>query len=456
MPIKSTVNEPVYSVAELVLAARNLLENTFPTVCVEGEISNLARPASGHLYFSLKDTDAQIRCALFRNSALGVRFTPANGQQVMARGRLSIYPQRGDFQLIVTSLEEAGLGALMRAFELLKNRLAEENLFALEHKKPLPAYPSRIGVVTSPTGAAIRDILHVLARRFPAADIIIYPTQVQGDSAPAEIERAIRLACRRNECDVLILARGGGSLEDLWAFNEERVARAIYAASLPIITGVGHETDTTIADFVSDLRTPTPSAAAEHAVPDTAELLQRLSNMEHRLITRWSRIRQYSRNRLAELSRRLQSQHPARRLMDRMQRVDELQTRLSQGFSQSLNRRQAQLRILEAKLAACSPEGLLVTYHHQLAKLNGELSLNMDRRLSSMRNRLETLARTLDAVSPLATVGRGYAILRDAQSHVVFSPDQVTVGDPVFAQLKHGEITARVESKRDEMSSENE
>ena len=249
---------------------------------MEAEVSNFSRPASGHWYFSLKDRDAQLRCAMFRQRNLLARFTPRDGQQVLARGRVSLYEPRGDYQLIVEQLEDAGDGALRRAFEELRARLAAEGLFAAERKRPLPAVPARIGVITSPTGAAVRDILHVLARRFPAADVLIYPVPVQGAAAAPAIAAALDLASARNECDVLILARGGGSLEDLWAFNDERVARALARCSLPVVSGVGHETDVTIADFVADVRAPTPTAAAQLVVPDRRVWQQRLALLARR------------------------------------------------------------------------------------------------------------------------------------------------------------------------------
>ena len=264
----------IFTVSDLNREARELLEGHFPLVWVEGEISNLARPSSGHIYFSLKDEAAQVRCAMFKMRNRLLNFQPENGQQVLARARISLYEARGDFQLIIEHMEETGDGALRRQFELLKHKLFEEGLFDESHKRELPSLPTRLGVITSPSGAAIRDILSVLKRRFPGIPILIYPVPVQGNEAPPAIIDAIKTAGIRKDCDLLILARGGGSLEDLWAFNDESVARAIYHCPIPVVTGIGHEIDFTIADFVADFRAPTPSAAAEYISPDQNEWLE--------------------------------------------------------------------------------------------------------------------------------------------------------------------------------------
>src|SRR6187399_1267598 len=274
----------VYSVSRLNKEVRLLLESGLPVLWLEGELSNFAAPASGHWYFSLKDNTAQVRCAMWRQRNTQVRFKPKDGMAVLVRARVGLYEPRGEYQLLIEHLEEAGVGALKREFEKLKARLAAEGLFAAERKRPLPAVPRRIGVVSSPTGAAIHDILRVLRARFPAARVLLYPTAVQGAAAVPEIVRAIEAASRRQDCEVLLIARGGGSLEDLWCFNDERVARAIAACRVPTVSGVGHEVDVTIADFVADLRAPTPSAAAEMAVPVRAEIAAEILDGERRLI----------------------------------------------------------------------------------------------------------------------------------------------------------------------------
>ena len=319
----------VYTISQLNAAARVLLERGLAVVWVEGELSNLSQPASGHWYFTLKDRAAQIRCAMFRQRNIAVGFAPRAGQQLLARGRVGIYEARGDYQLNVEHLEEAGVGALRREFEKLKTKLATEGLFALEHKRPLPAFPQRIGVITSPTAAALRDILHVLARRFAPASVLIYPTPVQGAAAAPGIIAALELASTRGECDVLILARGGGSLEDLWAFNDERVARAIRACALPVVTGIGHEIDFTIADFAADARAPTPSAAAESVVPDRQTWVAALGRSAQRLVAAMRRELRGGVSRLDTALQRLSLAHPGVRLAQQQQRLDDLEQRIT-------------------------------------------------------------------------------------------------------------------------------
>jgi len=390
----------VYSVSRLNREARLLLESGLGAVWVEGELSNLARPSSGHWYFSLKDRDAQLRCAMFRQRNTLARFEPRDGQRVIARGRISLYEPRGDYQLIVEHVEDAGLGALKRAFEELKTRLAAEGLFAAEHKRPLPVAPQRIGVITSPTGAAIRDILHILARRFPAATVLIYPVPVQGAAAAPAIVAALDLAAARAECDVLIIARGGGSLEDLWAFNDERVARAIFLCTIPIVSGVGHEIDFTIADFVADVRAPTPSGAAELVVPDRGAWLLRLSQMHARFGAAMRRQFSDERGLLAGLQRRLALAHPGARLRQSQQRLDELDQRLQFAL------------------------------HTQLRDAG---------------TRLESTTRALHSVSPLATLARGFAVVtRAANGALVTATDQLEVGEQIDARLASGVLRAEV------------
>ncbi|MEX0952072.1 MAG: exodeoxyribonuclease VII large subunit, partial [Gammaproteobacteria bacterium] len=315
----------IFSVAELNRTARALLEGEFPSIWVEGEISNLARPASGHLYFSLKDSKAQVRCALFKNRALGLKTRPENGMQVLLRAGVSLYEGRGEFQLIVEYLEPAGAGALQRAFEELKRKLEAEGLFDPAHKQTLPAFPKRIGVITSPSGAAIRDVLNVLKRRYPGVEVIIYPAPVQGADAPAKLKRMLDVAIARNEVDVLLLTRGGGSLEDLWAFNDEPLARAIHACPLPIVSAVGHEIDFTIADFVADQRAATPSAAAELLSPDQTQLLRQLARYESLLDRQMQQQLRSRKDRINSLQKRLP--HPQRTLQQISQRLDDLTLR---------------------------------------------------------------------------------------------------------------------------------
>ncbi len=448
MSDESALENPVFSVSALVGAAKQLLEEGFGTVAVEGEISNLARPRSGHVYFTLKDADAQLRCALFKREAMRVRFPLADGLKVLARGRVSIYPARGEFQLYVSELEEAGLGALQRAFEALKKRLADEGLFDQALKRPLPPYPRRIGVVTSSTGAALRDILNVLARRYPAADVLIYPVQVQGDAAAGMIVQALALASARRDCDVLILARGGGSLEDLWSFNEETVARAIRACQIPVVAGVGHETDFTIADFAADLRAPTPSAAAEAVTPDAGELLARLVQLKGRIAHGWQRGARERRQSVAALARRIEVQHPHRRLQERTQRLDELSGRLADALPRFLAARRARLDTLRAELAHISPAARIGRLRMQLGQLQGNLAHSKHIWLEQHRTNLQSFAGRLQALGPEQTLARGYAIVSDAEGRVLRDANAVARGARIRARLARGEIGARVESTK--------
>lgn len=444
------LTEDVFSVSRLVGAAKNLLESRFGGVAVEGEISNLARPRSGHVYFTLKDDNAQLRCALFRREAQNLTFVPENGMQVLARGRLSIYPARGDFQLYVTELEEAGLGALQRAFEALKKKLAAEGLFEQSAKKALPRYPRRIGVVTSPTGAALRDILNVLGRRYPAADVLIYPTQVQGDAAARQIAAALSRAEARRDCDVILLARGGGSLEDLWPFNEEILARAVHAMTIPVVSGVGHETDFTIADFVADLRAPTPSAAAESVVPDRGELLAQLDHFGRRLEQGWQRGERERRQALDTLSRRLALQHPSRRLQERAQRLDELGMRLAAAPPRQLAALRSRLGAMRSELQRHSPRLRMEGLRGRVERLDERLARVWRQQDERRRARLESLAARLQLLGPQQTLSRGYAIVYAADGTILRDAHALRAGDPLSARLARGRIAARVERVEDE------
>ncbi|MFM2289770.1 MAG: hypothetical protein RL684_2913 [Pseudomonadota bacterium] len=435
----------VWTVARLNAEARRLLEGGLGVVWVQGEISNLSRPSSGHWYFSLKDRDAQLRCAMFRQRNLLARITPREGQLLLARGRVSLYEPRGDYQLIVEHVEDAGVGALQRAFEELRAKLAAEGLFDAGRKRPLPAVPARVGVITSPSGAAIRDILHVLARRFPPAEVLVYPVPVQGAAAPAAIAAALDLASARAECDVLILARGGGSLEDLHAFNDERVARAIARCTLPVISGVGHETDVTIADFVADLRAPTPTAAAQAAVPDRAEWLERLAGVATRFQATARRALAHEQLRVAQLAGRLQRAHPGSRLAQHEQRLDELEARLVRAAAGLHRSASARLATAAARLATHSPAARLPRWQMQCESLAERLRAALRARLQRAGARLELAARGLHGVSPLATLERGFAILtRVADGPVVRHASELAPGDAFLARLADGTLHAQV------------
>jgi exodeoxyribonuclease VII large subunit len=395
--IETPAKQQIYTVSALNREARMLIDGSFPLLWVEGEISNLRQPSSGHLYFGLKDATAQIRCAMFRMRSQSLTFTPKDGMQVLVRCKASLYEERGEFQLIVESMEEAGDGALRRAFEALKKRLAEEGLFDAARKKLIPKMPKCVGVVTSATGAAIRDILSVLKRRFPSLPVIIYPTQVQGSEAAGQIVRALKWANERKECDVLILTRGGGSLEDLWPFNEEIVARAIFSSEIPIVSGIGHEIDFTIADFVADQRAATPSAAAELVSPDVSEYLQSIKHWQSRLKQLMLTYMRHTQMTLTHLTQRLQ--HPGQRLQEQAQRLDNVEQRLAAA---------------------------------------------MNYRLQNTQQKLANLSRALGAVSPLNTLSRGYAIVSKAD-RIESSVKNIQRGDHVNIRLIDGLLNCLVD-----------
>jgi exodeoxyribonuclease VII large subunit len=439
----------VYSVSRLNKEVRVLLERGLGVIWVEGELSNFSQPSSGHWYFSLKDRDAQVRCAMFRlkNAALG--FTPKGGQHVIARGRVSLYEPRGEYQLIVDRLEEAGLGALQREFERLKAKLAAEGLFAGEHKRSLPRFPRRIALVTSPTGAAVRDVLNILARRFPPAAVLVYPTAVQGAAAVPAIVQALQLASARSDCDVLILARGGGSLEDLWAFNDERVARAIRACAIPVVSGIGHEIDFTIADFAADARAPTPSGAAELVAPDSAACLEALSRMEARVNAGMRRELRAVSSRFANIGMRLKQAHPGMRLAHRAQRLDDLEQRLTSAARAVLHTRRHRLNEAYTSLIQQSPERLAREYRRRYEGLDSRLSRAVSEYLSRLRHRFELAERTLTAAGPPATLARGFAIVTRADGTLVTDARSMAPGEEIQARLARGSLRARVTGTHD-------
>jgi exodeoxyribonuclease VII large subunit len=444
-PFASPPQREVYTVSRLNRAVRVSLERGFGSLWLEGEISNFARPGSGHWYFSLKDATAQVRCAMFRQRNMLCAFTAKDGQKVLVRARVGLYEPRGEYQLLVDHMEDAGLGALKRQFELLAARLAAEGLFAAERKRPLPRLPKRIGVITSPTGAAVRDIVHVLARRFPAAGVLIYPVAVQGTGAPAEIVAALSLAGRRADCDVLILARGGGSLEDLWAFNDEAVARAIVACPIPVMCGVGHEIDVSIADFAADLRAPTPSAAAELVVPDAVEWCRRFEQLELRAQRILARRLADAATRLRWLTGRAAQVSPVARLAQQMQRLDDLEQRMSGGLRESLAQRRALLATATSRLWGVSPVSQVreAVVRHRAA--SARLTAAAAMRLRVARERLSPLLRTLNAVSPLATLDRGYAIVSGESGNILRDAAGIAPGTTIVARLARGRLRAKVE-----------
>ncbi|GIX30755.1 MAG: exodeoxyribonuclease 7 large subunit [Porticoccaceae bacterium] len=436
----------VLTVSELNRRARLLLETHLNLVWVRGEVSNFSCPSSGHWYFTLKDAAAQVRCAMFRNRNQLLRTRPRDGDQVLVRGRVGLYEARGDYQLVVEHLEAAGAGLLQQRFEALKEKLRAEGLFDAAHKVPLPSWPRAIGLITSPSGAAIRDVLQILARRSPWIEVVVYPVRVQGAEAAAEIAAALARANRDGRCELILLARGGGSLEDLWPFNEEVVARAIFQSRLPVVSAVGHETDVTIADLVADLRAPTPSAAAELVSPDGAALAGRLEHFR-RLLTRGVlRHLERARQHLAHLNRRLR--HPADLIAQRAQHLDHLEVRLRRALERALAERGHRLALLAGRLAAAHPERRLPLLRTRLAGLERRLHQAAEGLLAERRARLAHLAATLRAVSPLETLQRGYAIALDGRGRVVRSVAQVAVGDPLEVRLADGALGCRVTARR--------
>ena len=445
-PQSSNLQRKVYTISCLNSEARGLLESNFPLLWVEGEISNFVCPSSGHFYFTLKDDASQVRCAMFRTRNHYLDFIPANGDQVLARVRVSLYEGRGEFQLIVEHLEAAGDGALQKAFEQLKQRLNREGLFEERNKKPLPEFPATIGVVTSPTGAAIRDILSVLNRRYPFANIIVYPTQVQGEGAGLQIAKAIEQADKHKNCDILIVARGGGSLEDLWAFNEEVVAQAIYYAMTPVVSGIGHEIDFTIADFVADQRAPTPSVAAEMVTPDGKALLSQFKQYQMRLIELQTNRMTQKQQALEWLTQRLVQRHPGQQLIAHAQRADELEQRLLRAIQRFLQKKEGLLEKQCSALKLQVPTLKLNQYGQALETLESRLNQVMQQALNKPREKIRELGRALDALSPLATLDRGYAIIRTLpERRIVRCESDVKSGDKIEAQLALASLVCTVD-----------
>lgn len=434
----------VYSVSQLCRETKAVLETNFPEIWVEGELSNLARPSSGHMYFSLKDSSAQVRCAFFRGKNLKLDFKPAEGDQVLIHARVSLYEGRGDFQLIVESMELAGSGALRKAFEALKKKLAAEGLFAAEHKQALPKLPKRIGVITSPTGAAIRDILTTLGRRFPGIPVLIYPTAVQGQQAAMQICKAISLANQRKDCDVLILARGGGSLEDLWPFNEEIVAREIFASEIPIVAGVGHEVDFTIADFVADVRAATPTAAAEVVSPNQIEWLQNLQQYMQRLLKAIEKTFQYKAQQIDWLEKRLQD--PRKRLEQQQQQLRLLNNALQQAMLNFLKHALASIKAIDLAIHKHSPQMQIQNYMNKTKMLQQQMQYKLQNKIQTLQNDFGQLVAALEHMSPLATLSRGYSIVSSMdQKQIIYDASKVKVGTKVEARLAHGKLQCTVD-----------
>lgn len=439
-------NRDIYTISRLNSELRQVLEGSFPLIWVEGEISNLSQPRSGHLYFSLKDTHAQIRCAMFRNKRNLLRFKVENGQQILARTRIAMYEPRGDCQLIVEHMEPLGDGALQRAFEALKQKLQQEGLFDSHKKHTLPTFPRRIGIISSPSGAAVKDILQVLARRFPAAQVTLYPSSVQGASAVTELRQALKLAQQLTRDEVLILARGGGSLEDLAAFNDEGLARDIAACCLPIVSAVGHEIDFTIADFVADRRAPTPSAAAELVSPDSAALQRQLHTLQQRITLLMKNQLRLADEALRRSGYRLHQQLPGTRIQQQIQHLDDLQLRLQRQIQTRLGSARTLLTHKRNHLLTQHPQHRLRSMRPALHQLQQRLHMAVTRNIRQSREQLKATLRELSAISPLATLERGYSIVTASKGGIISSTRQVTNGSQISIRLLDGNLTATVNS----------
>ena len=482
-------NSNIFTVTQLNYSVRHLLEVELGQVWLTGEISNFSQPVSGHWYLTLKDENAQVRCAMFKMKNLRVNFRPQNGMQVLVRASVSLYEPRGDYQLIIESMQMAGDGLLQQQFEGLKMKLAAQGLFAQEHKKPIPKFVKRVGIITSPSGAALQDILHILNRRDPSLQVVIYPTLVQGKEATQDIIDTIRLANQRKECDVLIVGRGGGSLEDLWCFNEEAVAYAIYQSELPIISAVGHETDVTIADFVADLRAPTPSAAAELVSRDQQEIVrqlqhhlnmvnlafdrlwaEKLSRFQHlnlrlnaqspakqlellhfkltqifdRLQGRLGQSLKLKEQKIAQLFLRVQAKHPSRQLEMQKLHLTQQETRLCKQIEQLFNAKRQQFYFAKQRLDNSALPHNISRQNQNLQQLSHRLTYSIEKQFTKQQQGFHALCTKLDGLSPLKILGRGYSITQNDQQHVITNTKQITKGDRITTQLVNGQILSEV------------
>ncbi len=448
-PTPLDFNRDIWTVSRLNREARAVLEGSFPLLWIQGELSNLAQPASGHIYFGLKDEAAQVRCAMFRQRRNLLRFRPGNGDQVLVRARIGLYEARGDFQLIVEHMEPAGEGALRLELERRKQRLAAEGLFDEALKRPLPAFPRRIGLITSASGAAVHDMLTVLGRRFPLLPVLIYPAMVQGDGAAESLIAALARANHQADCDLLIIGRGGGSLEDLMAFNDEGLVRAIRASAIPVISGIGHEVDLTLADLAADRRGATPSAAAELASPSAEHLSQRIEALAARLTNAEQRRLQQARQALQTAARHLRLLHPAARLQQQAQRLDRSEQRLRAAILARLQRHRLRLAPLTGRLAARSPAQRLSAARDRLGGLTRRLQRAGAGDIAERRRRLARAIDGLQARSPLATLARGYAIVtRQTDDALISDASQAPAGTGLRIRLRDGELAATVDARR--------
>jgi exodeoxyribonuclease VII large subunit len=437
----------IWSVTELTARISYTLSAQFSNLWVEGEVSNCHAAQSGHLYFTLKDDKAQVKCVCFRTQAIRLKFRPEDGLKLIVRGSVSVYEPRGEYQIYVEHIEPSGVGALQLAFEQLKKRLGAEGLFDEARKKPLPLLPGRIGMVTSTKGAAVRDMIRILRRRFPNLHLILHPVRVQGDGAAEDIVAALKYFNRKQLVDVILLARGGGSFEDLWAFNEEAVARAIAACTIPVVSGVGHETDFTIADFVADMRASTPSAAAEVVVQTRQEFQRHLKELEHKI----SQLMRYQllewRHRLKELATHMGFRRLEELLRRHRQQADELTSRLAIALQERIERLRHRYTIAGTRMASIDLRARIKTLGLRLDQRYAELGVRMERVLAGKTKKLERLRVQLEERSPLRVLERGYAICTDAQGNVLRAADQVAVGAEINVQLARGRLGAEVRKR---------
>ncbi|MEQ9890203.1 exodeoxyribonuclease VII large subunit [Pectobacterium aroidearum] len=434
----------IFTVSRLNQTVRQLLEMEMGQIWLSGEISNLSQPSSGHWYFTLKDERAQVRCAMFRTSNRRVTFRPQNGQQVLIRATITLYEPRGDYQLLAESMQPAGDGLLQQQFEQLKQKLAAEGLFDQQFKQVLPSPAKQVGVITSASGAALHDILQVLQRRDPSLPVIVYPTSVQGADAPLQIVRAIELANQREECDVLIVGRGGGSLEDLWSFNDERVARAIFASHIPIVSAVGHETDVTIADFVGDLRAPTPSAAAELVSRNQLELLRQIQSQRQRLEMAMDYYLAQRNRDFTRLHHRLQQQHPQLRLARQQAQLVKLRQRLDDAMQQQLRQTSRRSERLQQRLMQQQPQTRIHRAQQRLQQLSYQMQSAVEHQLNQNKQKLGIACSRLEGVSPLATLARGYNVTTAPDGKVLKNVTQITPGETLKTRLQDGWVESQV------------
>ncbi|OCG00454.1 exodeoxyribonuclease VII large subunit [Gilliamella sp. wkB112] len=434
----------ILSVKDLNQMVKDLLNDAIGQVWLVGEISNFSRPASGHWYFTLKDDSAQVRCAMFRNSNFRVGFTPQNGQQVLVRATVTLYEARGEYQLVIDSMQSAGAGLLQQKFEQLKQKLSEEGLFDNIYKKPLPENIRTVGIITSSTGAALHDICQILKRRDPSLHLIIYPTQVQGNEAAAQIAKLIQLANNRQECDVLIVGRGGGSLEDLWSFNEEVVARAIFASQIPIVSAVGHEIDFTIADFVADIRAATPSAAAELVSRDKLEQIKRMQVQEQHLLMAIDYYLMKCRGRLNKLFQQLQIQHPQAKLSKQLNRLLSCRHALYENMQQYLLKQENRHTSLDKRLLRISPQNRIIYLTQDISQKQQQLINLIKQKLVQSKHQYAIQTSQLNSISPLAILERGYSVTTNQEQMVIRSSEQVTVDEIIITRLKNGRLVSKI------------